>query len=270
MGLSESKQERDSPPTESAKLPTYDTVATLKDGDPDSPWQHGRVEEAIFHGTSVVVKRCGRTEAWICATLHGCDNVPRTHAAWTFLDLPGRNDVIMERLSGSLRHLRPELSLSKVAIIASHAVVGLQALYNRCNRVHADVAPSNICVRDVHGPAESGVLIDFGAALHPATGPSSTWKLAGPSRPAFGSIAQHDRFSNSAHPSPADDYEALLYCVAWAWLGTLPWEPLCAQLHTLARDMDAGEGDTDLGACERKCAALEGKVRARTPVAPGG
>ena len=261
MGLSSSKQ-GDSPPAESAK-PTYDTVAVLQEGDPKSPWRHGQVEEAIFLGARVIVKRCGRTEAWVCATLQGCDYVPHTHAAWTFLDRPGRNDVVMERLSGSLRHLRPELSLSQVARFASHTVAGLQALNTRCNRVHADVAPSNICVRDLHGPAECGILIDFGAALYPATGASPTWKLVGgPSRPAFASIAQHDRCSNSARPSPADDYEALLYCVAWAWLGTLPWESFCDQLYTLTCELDAADSDSERrDACERECATLEAKVR---------
>ena len=59
MGLSSSKQ-GDSPPAESAK-PTYDTVAVLQEGDPKSPWRHGQVEEAIFLGARVIVKRCGRT-----------------------------------------------------------------------------------------------------------------------------------------------------------------------------------------------------------------
>lgn len=268
MGLLPSQPVRDSPPIESSKLPTYAVGAVLQGGDVDSPWQLGRVVEATFHGSAVVVKRCGRSEAWIYATLLGCDFVPRTHALWSFLHVPGRNDVVMEQLSGSLHRLRSELPFSKVARIASHAVVGLQALYNRCNRVHGDVAPSNMCVRDLRGPAESGVLIDFGAAFYSVTGASPTWQLAGgPARAAFASIAQHDRRTNSAHPSPADDFEALLYCVAWGWLGTLPWEPLCVQLELtwkLVHDPDAAESDSEQRvAYEQQCAALEKEIRAR-------
>ncbi len=186
-------------------------------------------------GERAVVKQTG-LEAWIhsiiaqdpVASVH--PSLIHTHPDWVYRQRDGY--VVLEVLEYDLHDMVTTTELATVPVLATlfaDALQGLVMLYKCSHRIHADVAPVNICVRKPTATTERlhGVLMDFGLTLYllrPRPRPTWAWSSFPPSRMSFMSTAQHERSHNQAFPHVVDDLEALLYTFMWSTTGTLPWD----------------------------------------------
>lgn len=105
------------------------------------------------------------------------------------------------------------------------AMVGLHvAMHDGLRKVHADIAPANICVRRLASGQRRGVLIDLGQALN-SPGEKAWVKM---SRARFASVRQHGNTHICAVAHVADDFESMMYTLVHCLNGgTLPWDSLC-------------------------------------------